>query len=451
MHTPTLLLPPGSRESSPSTALEILLRSNGEIASREITGSLPFGPMVAMEDAARVPGADRKAIAFAEEMLRSYCPLSLPQDTPTFVSPQLIGGDDTHEEQTIKNICQRQSAAGLTTQADALRQQYDLLTRTRNTLRELHRLGLLTLDRMIPMDCLPEFILAAPVWYNTCGDNESSGWLRATATNTAAASIQTQLWSFYNVTRHSGYHEEWRGSYKHRTPIRAWRRSIAELPPGEPMPLALSELITPLRPFFDTYVIATPYHGEAAAERADASRHKAHSVYVDPYLVGFLWHLPVFFLVGRWSGAGIFPKVTDMIAATTKDIGRRINEFAEFSGAPLGLWRDAAALGQAEVLSLVRTGNPSHALYAKQEAAAELSGLRRSLQDANEKRHLRKIGVTVILILWIAFGLLGGYSYTKEGWNFWKGFFTALATPPLLILFFTGLNALFPDRNRPAK
>jgi hypothetical protein len=77
-------------------------------------------------------------------------------------------------------------------------------------------------------------------------------------------------------------------------------------------PPALLSVLKTAREVFDYVVIMTPYHDIASDEWADPKWQRN----IDPYLVGFRKDLPFMFLLGRWSGSGLFPLACEMIADT---------------------------------------------------------------------------------------------------------------------------------------
>jgi hypothetical protein len=91
-------------------------------------------------------------------------------------------------------------------------------------------------------------------------------------------------------------------------------RAFAAFTGPDPVPQELARLIGEVKDRFDHLVIATPYHELAAAEWGETSWPFVHC---DPFLFGFLRQVPAFvFLLGRWSGTGLFPLIPEMIAAT---------------------------------------------------------------------------------------------------------------------------------------
>lgn len=71
---------------------------------------------------------------------------------------------------------------------------------------------------------------------------------------------------------------------------------------------------------FDYVVIMTPYHDQASTEWSNPNWLRN----LDPLLVGFIEGLPQMFILGRWSGTGIFPLLLDCIADTANHL--RINK-----------------------------------------------------------------------------------------------------------------------------
>jgi hypothetical protein len=60
----------------------------------------------------------------------------------------------------------------------------------------------------------------------------------------------------------------------------------------------------------------TPYHDVASREWSDPNWLRN----IDPVMVGFIKGLPYMFVLGRWSGTGIFPLLLDCIADTASHL-----------------------------------------------------------------------------------------------------------------------------------
>jgi hypothetical protein len=86
------------------------------------------------------------------------------------------------------------------------------------------------------------------------------------------------------------------------------------------MPPHVTEHLAELGKVFDYLVIATPYHDIASKEWADPAWQRN----LDPYLLGFKIGLPYVVMIERWSGTGLFPLVTDMIADTISHIQKNV-------------------------------------------------------------------------------------------------------------------------------
>jgi hypothetical protein len=74
----------------------------------------------------------------------------------------------------------------------------------------------------------------------------------------------------------------------------------------------LAEAIPQLAQTFDYLVIATPYHNTASKEWADPTWQSN----IDPYLIGFKKGFDHMVIIERWSGTGLFPLMSDMMADT---------------------------------------------------------------------------------------------------------------------------------------
>ena len=86
------------------------------------------------------------------------------------------------------------------------------------------------------------------------------------------------------------------------------------------MPPNLVRIMRQAKELFDYVVIMTPYHDTASKEWSDPNWLRN----IDPIMVGFLKGLPHMFVLGRWSGTGVFPMLLDCIADTSNHL--RLNK-----------------------------------------------------------------------------------------------------------------------------
>lgn len=199
-------------------------------------------------------------------------------------------------------------------QAESLEHEYATFTAIRRAFVALQELGLLRLDSVLPKSCLPELFMAAPVWFidakDQLPDNEGQ--------NDPQPDQAVKFFADFVGTKEFAWLYQ---MYNRRTrPIRKFKgRDI--------FPPALLKVLKTAREVFDYVVIMTPYHDVASKEWADPEWQRN----IDPYLVGFHKDLPFMFLLGRWSGSGLFPLACEMIADTMGHISTHRDGLAKFS------------------------------------------------------------------------------------------------------------------------
>jgi hypothetical protein len=180
--------------------------------------------------------------------------------------------------------------------------------------REARREGATLLETVIPLRYLPEFLLAAPVWF-IFGHLRNELEVILSLCDLLPPGPAALLFQIYN--------RECRG--------------FGAFTGTDPIPLELAELVSESEYGFDFLVIATPYRDRAVADWKPKDSYRSPGFLpgglpasYDPFLFGFISEVPEhMFLLGRWSGNGIFPLIGDMIASTLRHLREnrpRLNE-----------------------------------------------------------------------------------------------------------------------------
>jgi len=78
------------------------------------------------------------------------------------------------------------------------------------------------------------------------------------------------------------------------------------------MPPNILMIMKEAKQIFDYICIMTPYHDQASREWSDPNWLRN----IDPIMVGFIQGMDQMFVLGRWSGTGVFPLLLDCIADT---------------------------------------------------------------------------------------------------------------------------------------
>ena len=98
-------------------------------------------------------------------------------------------------------------------------------------------------------------------------------------------------------------------------------RSLKNFPKFDPIPLEYLEVQKLMKPFVKLDVIFTPYHDQASTEWADSSWLKG----IDPVAISAIENCPYFIVTKRWSGNGIFPSFSHLVASTIEHLKKNKN------------------------------------------------------------------------------------------------------------------------------
>ena len=242
------------------------------------------------------------------------------QDANEFLKatfPSLVGfdvsfsldndADEAAEEQRINETCGVYKIAGMTGQIESLKNEWERFKGARKVFGLMKQNGSFRSDMIIPIKYLPEMLVACPVWYVT-GKEGLPDLTKADDPRPDAAiqyfcdSVGTKNFAwFYQI-------------YNRRT------RPFSAFTGRDIISTTLISIMQSGRQVFDYMAIATPYHDQASREWADPKWLRN----IDPFLLGFMKGLPYIFVLGRWSGTGLFPLFLDMIADTINHL--RLNK-----------------------------------------------------------------------------------------------------------------------------
>jgi hypothetical protein len=218
------------------------------------------------------------------------------------VSYDIDGEVDVAEEShQIEATAAEYEAADMALQASDLREQYRKFAGARRVFHLMHQQGILHIDTVIPIRYLPEFTVACPVWYAEGRDGDVKNQLHED--DPRVSPFVTYLCDQVGSKEFAWFFQ----LYNRRTRLLSSFQSNRDI-----MPPKLVKLLGVARQVFDYTAIATPYHGEASRDWQDAKWLRQ----IDPFLLGFNRDVPFIFILGRWSGTGIFPLFLDMIADT---------------------------------------------------------------------------------------------------------------------------------------
>lgn len=226
--------------------------------------------------------------------------------------------DIEREKERIQEIGKRYKELGLDGQVVSLKHEYDRFVGLRSILSLKEQSKILSGELALPVSHLPEVFVAAPVWFT---DAKSGGLKDLT---NAGEPLPDKAVQFFCKAVGTQTFADFFQLYNRRT------RPISRFSGRDIIPPGLLEVIGVARKTFDYTVIATPYHDVADSEWAD----EAWQRNIDPYLLGFFEDVPFFFMLGRWSGTGLFPLFTEMVADTLNHLKVHAEKLSDFLDQP---------------------------------------------------------------------------------------------------------------------
>lgn len=207
------------------------------------------------------------------------------------------------EKQLVDETIQLYNESDLAGQAESLQKEYSQLLAVRNAFTLMHKNNLLNYWSVISYHHLPELTFAFPVWFV-----HGKKYL-PDSTEQTDPEVDHAV-SFICDCVGSKEYAWFYQMYNRRT------RPLSHFKGKDIMPPAIVRIMNEAKENFDYLAIMTPYHDVASKEWSDPNWLRN----IDPILVGFLKGLPYMFVLGRWSGTGIFPLLLDCIADTKNHI-----------------------------------------------------------------------------------------------------------------------------------
>ena len=292
-----------NKETRAAALMKISERSIYHLGAKEIdpeqvrlaAENEPFAQMLGIHKKAQEISG-QKIISFAENFLKG-----------TFACLASVGvyysiGADVNkdaEKATIEEAVRAYRANGLDGQIESLREEYTKFLGIRDAFMLMNASGLLNAESIVPIRYLPDLLVAAPVWFVSARERLED----LTDQNDPKPDNAVKFFCDAVGTKEFAWLYQ---IYNRRT------RPLKNFSGRDIVPLPIMKIIESVRDKFDYLVIATPYHDIASREWVDPQWLRN----LDPFLFGFVKDLPFMFLLGRWSGTGLFPLLCDMIADT---------------------------------------------------------------------------------------------------------------------------------------
>ena len=203
------------------------------------------------------------------------------------------------EKALIDEAVRAYQANGMDGQIQSIREEYAKFSGIRDAFILMRANGLLSAESIVPIRYLPDLLVTAPVWFVSARERLED----LTDQHDPRPDHAVKFFCDVVGTKEFAWLYQ---IYNRRTrPLKTFSgRDIVSLP--------IMKIIESARNKFDYLVIATPYHDITSREWVDPQWLRS----LDPFLFGFMKGLPFMFLLGRWSGTGLFPLLCDMIADT---------------------------------------------------------------------------------------------------------------------------------------
>ena len=211
------------------------------------------------------------------------------------------------DAEVADNYIAQLEKAKMSSQARRLKALYDQYERTRQVFitMQKHDMGVLNI---LPEKYLADMSVVFPVWFygkrNERRDGQFKVLLDCVPTDPFAWFIQ-----MYNHPR--------------------WAPGLNDFDsPVDLVPPNVLEKKIDFEKLFDVMVIATLYHDIASSSWSVETQRQL----ADPLMFGKIEGIPFLFLLARWSGTQIFPKLGDLFAATIEHLEDNLESLVNIRG-----------------------------------------------------------------------------------------------------------------------
>jgi hypothetical protein len=237
---------------------------------------------------------------------------------------KLDGSDDVEVDAQIKAAQEDHKALGMEEQDTVMTKEVERFRSFRGALKFMVEENLVRRDTIIPIEYLPDFFMAVPVWFHY--------------TNGALAELIENDWA-----NHDPHINSATKYFCNLFPNQRWmdtflmfnrRLRTLRMYKGDIIPPHVLRRIREAAKLFDHVVIMTPYLDVAGKDWQDAAWIRS----IDPYVVGFKQGVPYFFVLARFSDSGTFPLFEKLLADTTEFLRVHKNDLRGFDRASFPYW-----------------------------------------------------------------------------------------------------------------
>jgi cold shock CspA family protein len=213
-----------------------------------------------------------------------------------------LDGEESEFSRIVEQTIADQENLGMKEQVATMKDEVKRFLEFRKALHFMVQNSLVRRDTIIPIEYLPEFFTAVPVWYF---------WKSSNDTATADSNLTVDDPETTDTTRYFCDlfpNQQWSDFFQ------MYNRRLRTLKhyKGDIIPPNVTKRIKEAIELFDHVVIMTPYHDVAGHDWKNLNWIRS----IDPYVVGFKKGIPYFFILGRFSDSGTFPLFNELIADT---------------------------------------------------------------------------------------------------------------------------------------
>jgi hypothetical protein len=268
--------------------------------------SVPATVVAQAQANAPLEGVPHVQVELTADQQRQLCEGFLRNHFPMLSSysadASLADADDASLDEMVSEARETMRSLGFVDQIPVLEDEVGRFKRIRASLTLIWKEGLVRPDAIIPIANLADLVFACPVVYFWAqGDTATvadESW------NNDDPDVHPVTAEFCDIFKS----EVWRDFFQ------MYNRRIRTLKhyKGETIPAHILRRMKSAVELFDWVAILTPYHDVAGKEWRDPEWQRA----IDPYIIGFHRGLPYFFVLGRYSDAGTFPLLNELVADT---------------------------------------------------------------------------------------------------------------------------------------
>ncbi len=231
-----------------------------------------------------------------------------------------LDSDETEFNEQVSAATEELRGLGMDTQVGILENEAAHFLSFRKALVIMKREKLIRKDAIIPMEFLPDFFAAVPVWFHFGSDEEHR--LATNGDQRGALLVPPRIRAFCSIFPNQNWVDMLLMFNR--------RPRTHQMYAGDQIPLSVLRRVREMLPHFDHVVIMTPYHDVAGRDwqRLSTLRNP------DPYIIGVKVGVPYFFILARFSDSGTFPAHHELIADTMKFLDNNKDKLRGFNSTP---------------------------------------------------------------------------------------------------------------------